>query len=143
MSLQREHNNLLTSRNKLLDAYTEGECLSLEELKKRMHILNQKIHQVERELAVIEAQTDDKERIKESRLTLEKFAESLDNSSTNLSIEEKQKVVRALIHEIIIHEDSINIKHCIPMSNEANLGSKKCPLRKKRSFAAFAAKRVS
>jgi hypothetical protein len=115
MSLHREQNGLMTSRNKLLDVYTEGECLSLEELKKRMHILNQKTQQVERELAVIEAQTNDKERIKESRLTLEKFAESLDNSSTQLNIEEKQKVIRALIHEIVIHEDSVNIKHCIPM----------------------------
>lgn len=39
MSLQREQNSLLLSRNKLLDAYTESECLSLEELNKRMHIL--------------------------------------------------------------------------------------------------------
>lgn len=138
MSLQREQNSLLLSRNKLLDAYTEGECLSLEELKKRMHVLNQKIQQVERELAIIEAQTDFEERAKESRLTLEKFAETLDNSSTSLSIEEKQKVVRALIHEIVIHEDSINIKHCIPTKKESNFGSKKCPLRKQRSSVAFA-----
>ena len=141
MSLQREHNKLMTSRNKLLDAYTEGECLSLEELKKRMYILNQKIQQTERELAVIEAQTSDEERIKESQLTLEKFAESLDNSSKTLNIEEKQKVVRALIHEIVIYEDSINIKHCIPMGNDSKIGFEKCPLRKKR-FAAFAALKV-
>ena len=140
MSLQREQNRLTTSRNKLLDAYSEGDCLSLDELKKRMHSLSQKTQQVERELAVIDGQTNNEEKIKESRLTLERFAESLDHSSTGLSITEKQKVVRALIHEIVIHEDSIHIKHCIPMSKTSNSRSKKCPLRQQRSVAAFAAR---
>ena len=138
MALQRDYNKFLSSRNKLLDAYTEGECLSLDELKKRMHILNQKIQQTEREMAVIEAQTDDEARVKDSRLTLEKFAESLDNSSATLSIEEKQKVVRALIHEIVIQEDSIQIKHCIPVTKEPKATSKKCLLQDKRSAVAFA-----
>ena len=137
MSLQREKNGLMTSRNKLLDAYTEGECISLEDLKKRMHHLNQKTQQVERELAIIEAQTDNEEKIKESRLTLVKFAESLDNSSLHLTIEEKQRVVRALIHEIEIYEDSVNIKHCIPMGSGSGFTNKKCLLHEKRSDAAI------
>ena len=136
MSLQREQNKLMNSRNKLLDAYTEGACLSLDELKKRMHILNQQTQQVERELAVIETQTADTERIKQSLLTLEKFAESLDNSSEELSMEEKQRVVRALIDEIVIYADSIKIKHCIPMGNDLKKSSRKCLLQTQRSFAA-------
>ncbi|HEV8051403.1 MAG TPA: hypothetical protein VGP47_02830, partial [Parachlamydiaceae bacterium] len=48
----------------------------------------------------------------------------------------------ALIHEIVIHEDSINIKHCIPMTQTSNTTSKKCLLRDKRSAAASTAKKV-
>ena len=136
MSLHREQTQLVSSRNKLLDAYTEGACLSLEELKKRMHILNQKTQQIQRELSVIDSQTNDVEKIKESRLTLEKFAESLDNSSTSLSVEEKQKVIRALIHEIVIHENSINIRHCIPIEIDAKKKSKNCLLKEKRKHVA-------
>ncbi|HEV8051111.1 MAG TPA: hypothetical protein VGP47_01355, partial [Parachlamydiaceae bacterium] len=55
---------------------------------------------------------------------------------------EKQKVVRALIHEIVIHEDSINIKHCIPMTQTSNTTSKKCLLRDKRSTTASAVKKA-
>ena len=131
--LRREQNRLMSSRNKLLDAYTEGECLSLEELKRRMHTLNQRMQQVERELGVIETQLSDKEKIRENLLTLEKFAESLDYSSENLSIENKQRVVRALIHEIIIHEDSVTIRHCIPKGKDSDTGSEKCLLHEKRS----------
>lgn len=133
MGLQRQYNKLMTSRDKLLDAYTEGECLSLGELKKRMDVLNQQTKQVERELAVIEAQTISKEQMKESLLTLETFAESLHNSSTELSIAEKQRVVRALIDEIVIYEEKINIKHCIPMKKEQIKESQNCPLQGKRS----------
>jgi site-specific DNA recombinase len=139
MGLLREQNKLETSRNKLLDAYAGGDCMSLEELKKRMHILNQHKRQVERELAVIEAQTTDEEKVKQSQLTLEKFAKSLASSNTQLSIGEKQRVVRALIDEIVIYEDSIKIKHCIPMGKDQKQDLEKCPLHEKRSVAAFAA----
>ncbi|MBA3958757.1 MAG: recombinase family protein [Parachlamydiaceae bacterium] len=139
MNMCRERNKLLTSRNKLLDAYAEGECLSLEELKKRMHVINQRLQQVDRELAVIEAQTADKERARQSQLTLMKFAESLDSSSSQLTVEEKQRVVRGLINDIVVYEDSIKIKHCIPMGNDPNQSQQKCPLREQRSAAAFAA----
>ena len=136
MNLKRIHNKLLNARNKLLDAYTEGECLSLSELKKRMMILNQQTQQIEKEIAIIESQSADEERFNQSRLTLEKFSESLENSFTELSIEEKQRVVRALIHEIIIFEDSIKIRHCIPISNEKNSNIEKCPLTLQRSLTA-------
>jgi site-specific DNA recombinase len=134
--LLRQHTKFTTSRNKLLDAYTETECLSREELKKRMHVLNQQVYQVEKELAVIESQTIDKEQMKESLLNLEKFANSLDNSSVELSLVEKQRVVRALIDEIVIYEEKINIKHCIPMGNNHIKENQICPLRGKRSTTA-------
>lgn len=134
----REQTKIVNSRNKLLDAYTEGECLSLEELKKRMAVLNHQQQRVERELAVIETQTANEEVIRLSQLTLAKFAESINNSSTSLSVEEKQRVVRALIDEIVIYKDSIKIRHCIPMSKNFQ-EDKKCLLHEIRSFAAFAA----
>jgi site-specific DNA recombinase len=132
VSLQREMNRFSTSRNKLLDAYTTGECLSLEELKKRMSLLNQNMEQIERELAVIDAQMADEERIKQSHLTLEKFAASLANSSENLSIAEKQQVVRSLIHEVVIFDDVIKIRHCIPIRKDAITNREKCLLQPKR-----------
>lgn len=131
--LRREQNRLITSRDKLLDAYTEGECLSLEELKKRMFTLNQRSLQVERELKVMETQIGDKEKTRENLLALEKFAKSLDYSSANLGIEDKQRVVRALIHEIMIYEDSVNVRHCIPKGKDSNIESENCLLHQKRS----------
>lgn len=139
MELTRTKNKLKNSRNKLLDAYTEGECLSLEELKNRMQILNQQMKQIEKEIAVVESHTNEEERFKQGKLTLEKFSEALKNSSTELDVAEKQRVMRALIHEIIIYEDSIKIRHCIPTSYEKKLTIKACPLRLQRSLAASAA----
>lgn len=140
MDLKRIQNRLVNARNKLLDAYTEGECLTLDELKKRMIILNQQIQQTEKELAIIESQTTDEERFKQSRLTLKKFSESLGKSSSELSIDEKQRVIRALIHEIIIFEDSIKIRHCIPVSDKKKVSVEKCPLTLLRSYAATTAR---
>lgn len=136
MSLIRDLNKLQSSRNKLIDAYSEGDCLSIDELKKRMNILNQHKQQVERELAVLEAQTADENRINQTQLTLEKFANAIEDSSMELSVEEKQRVVRSLIDEIVIHEDFINIRHCIPIGKDRKQDSENCPLHQKRRAAA-------
>lgn len=133
MVLQRETKSLTTSRNKLLEAYTETDCLSLEEFRKRMDNLNQRAKQVDKELSLIESYSFNEERIKQSQLTLERFAERLNNSSTELTIEEKQNVIRSLIDEIVIEEDSIKIKHCIPVASE---NRQNCPLERQRSFMA-------
>ena len=101
-----------------------------------MSILQQRQQQLDREMAVIETQTADNEKIMQSRLTLAKFVESLDKSSAELTVEEKQRVIRALIDEIIVFTDSIKIRHCIPVGCNAENRTQKCPLQNIRSFKA-------
>jgi site-specific DNA recombinase len=133
MNLLRDQKKLVTSRDKLLDAYTETNCMTLEEFKKRMDFFNQKTTQVERELAVINVQKTSGKQLQEQLLTIKRFTESLNGSSEALSIEEKQLVVRALIDEIVIGEESIKIRHCIPINDDVKLKHQKCPLRRCRS----------
>ena len=83
------------------------------------------------------------EKMKESLLTLDKFSNQIENSSEKLSIEEKQRVIRALIDEIIVYEEKIIIRHCIPMGNNLIKKDQNCPLQGKRCFVATATKRIS
>ena len=130
--LHRELKKNESSRNKLLDAYTEGDCLSLEDLQKRMRPLAQQRRRIERELRTLENQASYDEAVRQGQLTLEGFAEILRQSSQEVTIAEKQRVVRSLIDEIVIEHDSIRIKHCIPIGSKMGEKSRIGPLQEKQ-----------
>ena len=51
-------------------------------------------------------------------------------------------VEQALIDEIVVYEDSINIKHCITMGKNSHQKLKKCPLLEQHCEATAAVGRV-
>jgi hypothetical protein len=43
----------------------------------------------------------------------------LKQSARNLSVADKQKIVRLLVKEIIVEKDTIIVRHCIPLTSHA------------------------
>jgi site-specific DNA recombinase len=115
--LDKELVRVSKARDKLLDAYQEGETLTLDELKKRLCVLELKYKAV-----LKEKKSMDNLRFEESKIeNMKKHVESLRlqiEDSKNLSIKDKQNVLRLLVDEIIIMGDQIDIRHCIPCRNE-------------------------
>ena len=133
--LEKELKQLVTAKDKLLDAYQEGNCLTINELRPRMEKIRKRIDDVEKELVVLNIQRVNCERNIDFKATLEHLEKRVARSSEELSIAEKQKVIRLLIEEIIIGKECIRIKHCIPSS----LKDQNSPLSGVCSVAAFAA----
>lgn len=121
--LEKELRLLEKSHNKLLDAYQESDCLTIDELRKRSKILKERENAIRKELAGLEAYIIKKESYRDFAKTLEKFKEKLDKSYDSLPMNEKQKICRVLMEDIIIFPEEIEIRHTIPM-----LGSQNSPL---------------
>lgn len=112
--LKRELKQIEKAHNKLLDAYQEGDCLTLDELRKRSKSLKEREAGLKKEAEFLEAHLIRKASYQDLMKTLEMFRKKLDTSYEDLSIKDKQNVVRALIEDIVIFPNEIEIRHSIP-----------------------------
>jgi site-specific DNA recombinase len=100
---------------KLLDAYQEG-LLTLEELRKRMPQLRKKQQGLQSERQAIEAASADQQAFLRLADTIETFLERLRAAVETLSVNERQRVLRLVVKEILVYPNTIKIKHSIPIS---------------------------
>lgn len=113
-NLQQELQRVGQQIDKLLDAYQEG-LLGLAQLRERMPGLRKKQSAAQTELenahwrAVADAQ------LRQLDESLESFLRRLKRSAQNLSLIEKQKILRLLVKEIIVEKDVITVRHCIQL----------------------------
>jgi hypothetical protein len=121
--IKKELKQLLISKDKLLDAYQAGNCLTIDELRPRMEKIKKRIGELEIDLNSITTWEKDFEKNIDFKATLEYLEKRLITSSEDLSITDKQKVVRLLIEEVVIGKDSIKIRHCIPSAQKTGQDS--------------------
>lgn len=106
--------------DKLLDAYQEG-LLGLGELRQRMPALRKKQAAAQKELESAHWQALADEQLRQLDQSLETFLGRLRQSAQNLSVADKQKIIRLLVKEIIVEKDAIIVRHCIPVTGNAEL----------------------
>jgi site-specific DNA recombinase len=104
--------------DKLLDAYQEG-LLGLGELRQRMPALRKKQAAAQNELESAHWQALADEQLRQLDQSLETFLGRLKQSAQNLSVADKQKIIRLLVKEIIVEKDAIIVRHCIPVIGNA------------------------
>lgn len=101
--------------DKLLDAYQEG-LVQLGQLRQRMPELRRKQATAEKELENARWKALIAEKTYQIEQSLEVFVGRLRQSAQNLSMAERQKVVRLLIKDIVVGVDNrITIRHCLPL----------------------------
>jgi site-specific DNA recombinase len=113
-SLQRELSHVDKGIERLLTAYQE-ELLSLEQLRERMPTLRQRKQTLSAELQAIADQANDRAAFLRLAETLTAFLTRLRSAAESLSVIERQKIVRLLVKEILVGEDTITIRHSIPI----------------------------
>jgi site-specific DNA recombinase len=113
-SLQRELSQVDKAIDRLLTAYQQELC-SLEQLRERMPMLRQREQALCVELQAIADQANDRAAFLRLAETLTAFLTRLRSSAENLSVIERQKIVRLLVKEILVGEDTITIRHSIPI----------------------------
>jgi hypothetical protein len=59
------------------------------------------------------------EQLRQLDQSLETFLGRLKQSAHNLSVADKQKIIRLLVKEVIVEKDAIIVRHCIPVTGNA------------------------
>jgi len=113
-SLQRELTRVGKGIERLLTAYQE-ELLSLEQLRERMPLLRQREQTLRVELQAIADQATDRATFLRLAETLAAFLGRLRSAADTLDVIERQRIVRLVVKDILIGDDIIVIRHCIPV----------------------------
>ena len=113
-SLQRELTQVGKAMERLLNAYQE-ELLSIEQLRERMPGLRQRQQTLRAELQSIADQANDRAVFLRLAETLTAFLARLRSAAETLSVIERQRIVRLLVKEVLVGEDTITIRHSIPI----------------------------
>jgi site-specific DNA recombinase len=113
-SLQRELTHVGKGIERLLTAYQEG-LLSLEQLRERMPALRHRQQTLSAELQAIADRTNDRAAFLRLAETLTAFLARLRSAAETLSVIERQKIVRLLVKDVLVGEDTITIRHSIPI----------------------------
>jgi site-specific DNA recombinase len=113
-SLQRELTHVGKGIERLLTAYQEG-LLSLEQLRERMPALRHRQQTLSAELQAIADRTNDRATFLRLAETLTAFLARLRSAAETLSVIERQKIVRLLVKDVLVGEDTITIRHSIPI----------------------------
>lgn len=112
-SLQREQARTAKSIERLINAYQE-ELVSLEQLRERMPPLRQRQQALRAELQSIADQANDRAAFLRLAETLTAFLARLRNAADTLDVTERQRIVRLVVKDVLVGDDNIIIRHCIP-----------------------------
>ncbi|HZL52443.1 MAG TPA: recombinase family protein [Terracidiphilus sp.] len=123
-SLQRELAHVGKGIERLLSAYQEA-LMSIEELRERMPALRQREQALRTELQAIADQANERAVFLRLAETLTAFLARLHGAADTLSIIERQRIVRLVVKDVLIGDDTITIRHSIPVSQGAPQGG--CP----------------
>ena len=115
-SLQRELTRVGKNIERLLTAYQE-ELVSLEQLRERMPPLRQREQTLRAELQAIADQAHDRDTFLHLAETLTAFLARLRSAADTLDVIERQRIVRLVVKEVLIGDDSIVIRHSIPVAS--------------------------
>src|SRR3954454_11546575 len=113
-TLQRELTHIGKGVERLLNAYQEG-LLSIEQLRERMPALRQRQQALGAELQAMADGTKDRAASLRLAETLSSFLARLRTAPDTLSVVHRQKVVRLLVKDILIGENTITTRHSIPI----------------------------
>jgi site-specific DNA recombinase len=113
-NLQRELTSVGKSIERILSAYQEG-LVSLEQLRERMPPLRQREQALRTEAQAIADQANDRAMFLRLAETLADFLTRLRASANTLDVMERQRIVRLVVKDVLIGDDSLVIRHSIPI----------------------------
>jgi site-specific DNA recombinase len=131
--LQRDLTRTQNALRRLIDGYQE-QLITLEELRARTPELRKREATLRAQLDSLETELHDAETYLKLTETLEGFRARLAANADQLTVEQRQQVVRLVVHEVLIGDDDVTIRHSIPVptgdppnSSLLRLGSREVP----------------
>jgi site-specific DNA recombinase len=117
-SLQRELVHVGKAIERLLSAYQEA-LMSIEQLRERMPGLRQREQVLRSELQAFTDQANDRAVFLRLAENLTAFLTRLRSAADTLSITERQRIVRLVVKDVLIGDDTITIRHSISVPQQA------------------------
>jgi site-specific DNA recombinase len=112
--VQKELARVGKSVERILNAYQEG-LVSLEQLRERMPPLRQQEQALRAEAEAIADQATDRDMFLRLAETLTAFLTRLRTAADTLDVVERQRIVRLVVKNVVIGNDTLVIRHCIPI----------------------------
>ena len=114
--INKDLSALSKERDRLLDAY-QSSAIDLETLSERNQLLDKRKNGLESELKGLQTLKLQATMQTNWENNFERILTRITKASQEITIKEKQQVVRLLVEKIIITEDEIKIVHCISPKN--------------------------
>src|SRR5258708_14462701 len=89
--------------------------MSIEQWRERLRTRRQREQSVRAELQAITDQADDRAVFLRLAETLTAFLARLHDAADTLSITERQRIVRLVVKDVLLGDDTITIRHSIPV----------------------------
>jgi site-specific DNA recombinase len=115
--LEKETVRVQHALQRLLDAYQES-LLTIDELRQRTNDLRKREKSLIAQLHSMEMAEAQEQMYFGIMHSLKNFLSRLDTNSNNLTVVQKQQVVRSLVKEVQIDGERIHIIHSIPIANK-------------------------
>jgi site-specific DNA recombinase len=114
--LERELTRARRGLERMIEAYQE-QLITLDELRQRSPSLRKRETTLQAELDALENELHDAETYLKLTETLDSFRARLGANADQLTIEQRQQIVRLLVREVLVGEDKITIRHSIHAPN--------------------------
>jgi site-specific DNA recombinase len=115
-SLRRELMQIKKSKDRLMTAYQE-DLLSLDELRQRMPDLRRREQVYLTELQSLQDQLTSRAAYLHLAETLSSFLGKLRTAARTADVHQRQRIVRLLVKDVLVGDDTIVIRHSIPIAN--------------------------
>src|SRR6516225_339115 len=102
-----------TSIGAMITAFSE-QLITIDELRARMPDLRARETGLKDQIAALDAQAADRDAYLKLADDLEGFLEKLRSSSATATVEDRQRVLRAVVQDILVGPDKLTIRHRIP-----------------------------
>ena len=134
--LERERSRTAKAIQRLVNAYQE-DLITLDELRAGMPDLRAKDTSLQASLEALEARLLDRETYLKLAEDLESFLARLRDQADTLTTEDRQKVLRSVVKEVLVGPERVIVRHSIPIRDHPfrtpgyrlRLRSHRCPLR--------------
>ena len=113
-ALERDLTRTQNALRRLIDGYQE-QLVTLDELRARTPELRKREATLRAQLDALDAELHDAETYLKLTETLDGFRARLSTCAENLTIEQRQQIIRLVVREVLIGEDDVTIRHSIPI----------------------------
>ena len=118
--LEVELRRVRSAAGRLVAAYQE-DLLSLDELRARMPALRTRESSLRTQLDALDAQLIDRERFLAVAESLETFLARLRQGAETAAVEDRQRILRLIVKDVLVGPNEIVIRHSIPTSRQPEL----------------------